>query len=131
MEDGWWPPAVPSSMAATAGGCASLDAYGTNHWVDGSFADHVDSIDLLLPSGSRLPCSTTENPELFRGALGGYGLIGVIVALRLRMKQISSGFLRVRRLKSRNAGDTFSMLEAWSRRVDYMTAWIDGTASGP
>jgi FAD/FMN-containing dehydrogenase len=30
-------------------------------------------------------CSRTENAELFRAAIGGYGLFGVIVAVRLRL----------------------------------------------
>jgi decaprenylphospho-beta-D-ribofuranose 2-oxidase len=131
IEDGWWPPVVPATMAATVGGAASVDAFGMNHWQAGSFADYVDSIEVLLPDGNRLHCSASENEELFRGTLGGLGLLGVIVGLRLRMKRISTGLLDVRRLKSRNLSDTFAMLEAWSGRVEYLTGWIDGTASGP
>lgn len=132
MEDGWWPPVVPSTMRATVGGSASVDAHGMNHWTSGSFIDCVESIDLLLDDGTTcLHCSRSENETLFRAALGGYGLIGIIVGLRLRMRAVSSGMLRVRRLKSRNLSDTFAMLEAWSARAEYLTGWIDGTAGGP
>jgi FAD/FMN-containing dehydrogenase len=43
------------------------------------------SIKILLASGEHVRCSRTENPELFRAALGGYGLIGVITELEMEM----------------------------------------------
>jgi decaprenylphospho-beta-D-ribofuranose 2-oxidase len=131
IEDGWWPPVVPESMHKTLGGSAALDAHGKNHWKAGSIADHIEGIDLLLPDGSCLPCSPVENEELFRAALGGFGLIGVVVRLRLQMKPVSSGLLRVRTLRSRNLSDTFAMFEAWTGRADYVRGWIDGCATGP
>lgn len=41
----------------------------------------VREISLLLPSGDLVTCSRQENPELFALAMGGYGLIGLIVDL--------------------------------------------------
>jgi FAD/FMN-containing dehydrogenase len=43
------------------------------------------SIKILLASGDHVNCSRTENPELFRAALGGYGLMGVITELEMEM----------------------------------------------
>jgi FAD/FMN-containing dehydrogenase len=42
-------------------------------------------IKLLLASGEHVMCSRTENAELFRAALGGYGLLGIITELELEM----------------------------------------------
>ena len=40
---------------------------------------------MLLADGTALPCSRTENADLFRHAMGGYGLFGVITELELDM----------------------------------------------
>ena len=45
----------------------------------------VESFTLLDADGRELNCSRSENSELFRLAIGGYGLFGVITSLRLRL----------------------------------------------
>ncbi len=47
----------------------------------GPFGSTVRSIRMVLADGSLVNCSRTENAELFRLAMGGYGLFGVIVEL--------------------------------------------------
>lgn len=45
----------------------------------------VRRLSLVLPDGAIVSCSRTENRELFRHAMGGYGLFGVITELDLDM----------------------------------------------
>ena len=45
----------------------------------------VRAITMLLADGSQVTCSRTENADLFRHAMGGYGLFGVIADLELDM----------------------------------------------
>jgi FAD/FMN-containing dehydrogenase len=45
----------------------------------------VRTITMLLADGTPVTCSRSENAELFRHAMGGYGLFGVIVELELDM----------------------------------------------
>jgi FAD/FMN-containing dehydrogenase len=45
----------------------------------------VRQITMLLADGTAVTCSRTENSELFRLAMGGYGLFGVITELELDM----------------------------------------------
>lgn len=45
----------------------------------------VESFVLLDAKGNLLTCSRRENTELFRLAIGGYGLLGVIVSVKLRL----------------------------------------------
>jgi FAD/FMN-containing dehydrogenase len=45
----------------------------------------VRAITMLLPDGSAVTCSRTENTELFNHAMGGYGLFGVITELEMDM----------------------------------------------
>lgn len=51
----------------------------------GPFGSTVRSIDMMLADGSLVTCSRRENAELFRLAMGGYGLIGIILSLDVEM----------------------------------------------
>jgi FAD/FMN-containing dehydrogenase len=46
----------------------------------------VRSLRMVLADGSVVTCSRTENADLFRHAMGGYGLFGVITELELDMR---------------------------------------------
>src|SRR5258708_7053052 len=47
--------------------------------------DQVDSFTLMNHTGEMLRCSRYENPELFRLVIGGYGLFGIVISVRLRV----------------------------------------------
>jgi FAD/FMN-containing dehydrogenase len=49
------------------------------------FVGDVAAFTIVGPDGEARRCSRTENAELFRAAIGGYGLFGVIVTVRLRL----------------------------------------------
>ena len=51
----------------------------------GPFGSTVRSIRLMLADGTIVTCSKTENAELFGLAMGGYGLVGIIVELDCEM----------------------------------------------
>ena len=47
--------------------------------------DQVDSFELIDHNGAIVRCSRNENSELFRLAIGGYGLFGIVTSIRLRL----------------------------------------------
>lgn len=49
------------------------------------FVDDVESFVLIDAEGKALTCSRRENRELFRLAIGGYGLFGIVASVRLRL----------------------------------------------
>src|SRR5262249_20121469 len=46
----------------------------------------VRALNMVLADGSLVTCSRTEHADLFRHAMGGYGLFGVITELELDMR---------------------------------------------
>lgn len=62
----------------TVGGTLSVNAHGAAH-NQGPISATVQSIRVMLADGTVKNASRTENPELFKLALGGYGLFGVIL----------------------------------------------------
>ena len=63
----------------------AADIHGKNHHRDGSFGDHVVSLDLVA-ARRHVPdtCRTGRRPELFWATAGGMGLTGVVLAAPAR-----------------------------------------------
>ena len=49
------------------------------------FVHDIDSFDILDANGCVRHCSRRDNPELFRVAIGGYGLFGIVTQVTLRL----------------------------------------------
>jgi FAD/FMN-containing dehydrogenase len=130
LEDGWWPAVVPGSMYPTVGGCAAMNVHGKNGWLDGTFGDWIEQIRLLLPSGALKTCSRNENSELFRAAIGGLGMLGIVVSATLRLKPVSSGLLATRQVAVRSLAEMHDVFARLSSESDYLVGWIDAFARG-
>ena len=68
----------------TIGGCVSANIHGRGLTLP-PFAGDIESFRLIDGRGAVLNCSRTENAELFRLAIGGYGLFGFIYSVTLRL----------------------------------------------
>ena len=80
----------------TVGGSLSVNVHG-RYVGHGPLVLSVRSITLVLVSGEVVRASRTENPELFFGAIGGYGGLGIIVEAELDLAENR----RVERIVSR------------------------------
>jgi len=68
----------------TVGGALSVNAHGRYiGW--GPVISSVRSVRLVLADGSLAEASPTENPELFYGAIGCYGALGILVEAELEL----------------------------------------------
>jgi FAD/FMN-containing dehydrogenase len=68
----------------TIGGALSANAHGRGLTMQ-PFNSDVESFTLIDGNGDMRTCSRSENAELFRLAIGGYGLFGIIYSVRLRL----------------------------------------------
>jgi FAD/FMN-containing dehydrogenase len=68
----------------TIGGALSANAHGRGLRMPPMVAD-IEAFQIVDASGRMRTCSRTENPELFRLAIGGYGLFGVVTSVTLRL----------------------------------------------
>ena len=66
----------------TVGGALSVNAHG-RYIGQGPLVRSVRGITLVLADGSVVSASPTHRPELFYGAVGGYGALGVIADITL------------------------------------------------
>jgi len=68
----------------TIGGALAANVHGRGLRLKPFVAD-VEAFSLVDAGGRLLRCSRRENAELFRLAIGGYGLVGVVTAVTLRL----------------------------------------------
>jgi FAD/FMN-containing dehydrogenase len=66
------------------GGTLAANAHGRGLSMQ-PFVSNIESFTLVDADGNLVPCSRQQNPELFRLAIGGYGLFGVVSSVNLRL----------------------------------------------
>lgn len=66
------------------GGALSSNIHGRGLTM-GPIIDDVESFRIVCADGAVRNCSREENSELFRLAIGGYGMFGIIVSVKLRL----------------------------------------------
>lgn len=76
--------AMQSINIFTVGGTLSVNAHGIAH-NPGQVAPTIESLRVMLADGTVRRASRTENPELFKAVLGGYGLFGVILDVNIKL----------------------------------------------
>ncbi len=130
LPHGWWPHVVPGTMFPTMGGCLAMNIHGKNCFKAGPFGDWVQELDLLTADGQRRTVSREREPEIFRAVIGGLGLLGAVTRVKLGMKRIESGRLRVRPIRTRTLGAMFDCFAEWLPKSDYLVGWIDCFAGG-
>lgn len=83
-ERGFVPAVMQSNSDFGVGATFSVNAHG---WSvpKGPFGTTVRSMRILLADGSLVECSPTKESELFNLAMGGYGLVGIVVDLEVEM----------------------------------------------
>ena len=94
----------------TIGGALAANAHGRGLTMQ-PFISDVESLTLIDGNGDMRTCSRSEIAELFRLAIGGYGLFGVIYSVRLRL---------VRRQKLRRVVEILNIddvMPAFERRI--------------
>lgn len=132
LADGWWLPVVSGTMAPTIGGALAMNIHGKNHFTAGSLGEHVLELDLATPGGET-PTLRPREDGLFEAVVGSAGLLGVITRVRMQMKRVRSGDLRVLPISCPNweaQFEAFERLTSDPDRPDYLVSWIDGFARG-
>ena len=127
---GWFLPVTPGTKFVTVGGAIANDVHGKNHHVDGSFGEHVDRFTLLTPAGAVLPCSPTENADVFWATVGGVGLTGFVLTAAVRLQPISSAYIKVDYRQCGNIDAALAAIRETDDQYKYSVAWVDCIAKG-
>jgi FAD/FMN-containing dehydrogenase len=102
------PQIMQSYANFTVGGSLSVNVHG-RYVGEGPLIGSVRSLRLVLADGSLVDASPDDNPEIFYGAIGGYGGLGVIVEATL-------GLVENSRIARESAVMPLSQYRAWFDR---------------
>lgn len=129
VPNGWFVPVTPGTSHITIGGAIASDVHGKNHHLDGTFSQHVLTLDLMLASGEVVQTSKASLPDLFRATCGGMGLTGVILAAKIQLKRIKSSHI-IQHTYQANCLE--AVCEKFEENISstYSVAWIDCLAKG-
>ena len=130
IEDGYWPHVVPGTMRPTMAGCISMNIHGKNNFKAGPFGDHVLGLELMTPSGDRMWCSRDENSEVFHAVIGGLGMLGAVTRVKLKLKKVQSGRMRILPISSANLDEMFAQFREHLPHSDYLVGWVDCLSGG-
>ena len=129
---GLWLPVLPGTRQVTVGGAIGSDIHGKAHHVEGSFGNHVRSMDLLTADGT-VHTLTPDGPDadLFWATTGGMGLTGIVLRATLNLNHVETAYFLVDtdqvgdldELMARQTEDDESYVESVS--------WFDAVTTGP
>ncbi|MCC6829622.1 MAG: FAD-binding oxidoreductase [Novosphingobium sp.] len=129
LSRGWFPAVTPGTRFVTLGGMIAADVHGKNHHRDGSLGAFVDWLDVLGADGEVRRCSRTDEPDLFAWTIGGMGLTGIVLRAAIRLRPVTSGWIRQITLPAPDL-DTAMRLFEENAAATYSVAWIDCLAGG-
>ncbi|KAI9857211.1 MAG: hypothetical protein M1813_008573 [Trichoglossum hirsutum] len=85
MKHGLIPPVVMEFPGITAGGGFAGTGGESSSFKCGYFNDTINSVEIVLGNGDIITASDSENPDIFHGASGAAGSLGIITLLELQL----------------------------------------------
>ncbi|MGH3761764.1 FAD-binding protein [Actinophytocola sp.] len=129
---GLWLPVLPGTRQVTVGGAIGSDIHGKAHHVEGSFGDHVLSMDLLTADGTvRTLTPDGSEAELFWATTGGMGLTGIVLRATLHLNHVETAYFLV---DTDQVGDLDELMARQSENDESYVesvSWFDAVTTGP
>jgi FAD/FMN-containing dehydrogenase len=130
LPRGFFPPVTPGTKFITLGGAVANDVHGKNHHVHGTFGCHVKRLILYRSDEGIVECSQSLRKELFEATIGGLGLTGVILAVALQLRRVTSNQIEQRNIRFQCLDEFFDLSQTQDAVHEYTVAWVDCLASG-
>ena len=87
MKYGLIPPVVMEFPGITVGGGYAGTSGESSSFKHGFFDRTINSVQMVLANGNVVECSDSENADLFHGAAGAVGSLGVTTRIELRLRE--------------------------------------------
>jgi decaprenylphospho-beta-D-ribofuranose 2-oxidase len=120
----------PGYPQITIGGCIAANVHGKNPFLEGTFADQVESLVLYHPRFGTSQIDRGSSPDLFQLTCGGLGLTGVILSATLRLKPIAGWAARVERIGIASLSEGLRVVRSLTEGSAFAYTWHDGVPRG-
>ena len=127
-----WVPVLPGTRQVSIGGAVAADVHGKNHHTQGSFGNHVRSLDLLTANGE-VQTLTPDDPateRLFWATIGGMGLTGAILRATVAVQRTETAYFAVDTDRCSDIDDLMARMSSGDDAYTYSVAWFDAVTKG-
>nr|POE62411.1 delta(24)-sterol reductase [Quercus suber] len=131
LPHGLVPLVVMEFPGITVGGGFAGSAGESSGFKHGFFETTISWIEIVLPTGEVVHASATERADLFAGAAGTYGTLGVTTLLELRLMP-AQPYVHLTYLPTEDAADTLETMDAATQDAsnDYVDAILLSATRG-
>jgi decaprenylphospho-beta-D-ribofuranose 2-oxidase len=128
---GLWVPVLPGTRQVTVGGAIAADVHGKNHHTEGSFGNHVQSLDLLMADGKVRKLAPADRTEkLFWATVGGMGLTGAVLRATVALQRTETAYFTVDTHRTTDIDDLMQQMSEGDESYTYSVAWFDAVTKG-
>lgn len=120
---GYTVPVMPGTQFVTLGGMVAADVHGKNHFKNGSIGNWIKEICIENSEGKNIWCSDQKNTDLFNATIGGMGLTGLIIQVKIKLTPLKSHLFIQKTVISKSLDNLIELLE--NNNSTYQVAWID------
>ena len=122
-KDGWFFPVTPGSKYVSIGGIIANNVHGKNT-KNNQISYYIKEIKLLMTNGKIIFCSNKKNQRLFHLTIGGFGLSGIILSAKIKLKKIKSIYID-QKISGFSSYDQFFSLLKNTKRYEYYVSWVE------
>ena len=130
LPRGWFTPVTPGTKFVTLGGMVASDVHGKNHHVEGCFGAHVQSLRIRLASDDIVEASPARDPDLFYGCIGGMGLLGHILEVKVQLQRVACPWIWMESERVRDIEAFMAALDRAASSWPMTMGWIDCLSTG-
>ena len=123
-KHGWSLFAIPGGKNVTIGGCIGNDVHGKDSFRHGNFGENIIELEIILANKKIIKCSRFRNSEVFKAAVGGLGLIGIITSVKLNLKKISNIY-KTNHYICYDYKELIKNLYSNNNDYEYINGWVD------
>lgn len=126
LPHNWILRGMPGTSDGTMAGLIANNVHGKDSFKNGNFGTGVVSMRMLLANGLVINTSREENPDIFHAAIGGMGLLGIIIEATFQLVKIPGSMVEIDRKYFYSMSELFRLFSEITDDVDMDMAWFDG-----
>jgi len=123
IPKGWFLSVTPGTKYVSIGGMIANNVHGKNTSKNQT-KYYVKSIKLLTLDKKIIDCSKNKNKKIFDLTLGGFGLTGIILSAKIKLKKINSPYMEQNIIEYDNFTDFFKIAKN-IKNYEYSVSWVD------
>ena len=122
IRDGWFIPTTPGTKFVSFGGMVANNIHGKNIKKN-SIKKYIKNITIILPNTKIIECSPLINKEIFDLTVGGFGLTGMILSVKIKLKKIGSNKI-IQEITEFNSYNELIQSMRLNKNYEYNVGWV-------